>query len=136
VSFWQIQRKGRSSSVDSKRSNVLASKTTRLPHFNSSAVLYESDDNGRDLLTGDDQINSFAVLCERDKAIVDPPSPRYTAPNAEPLRLAVKGTLSAIPTRLSASQLSTTYLYRTNTLTLLTYMYDSFDNHIICNSLQ
>ena len=45
------------------------------------------------------------------------------------------GLLSAITTRLSASQLSTTYLYRANTLILLAYMYDLFDNHITCDSL-
>ena len=93
ASSWQIQRKGRSSSVVSKRSNALASKTTRLPHVNSFSTLYEPDEDERNLLTGDDQINSFAVLCEQDKAVIFPPSPRYTAPSAGPFPFAVMGTV-------------------------------------------
>jgi len=93
ASSWQIQRKGRSSSVGSKRSNALASKTTRLPHVNSFATLYEPDEDERDLLTGDDQINSFAVLCKHDKAAITLPSPRYTPPRAGPFLFAVMGTV-------------------------------------------
>ena len=133
---WQIQHKGRSSSVGIKQSNALASKTTRLPHVNSFAVLYEPDEDECSLFTGDDQINSFAVYCERDKAAITLPSPRYTAPSAPPSRVAIMGLLSAIPIRFSASQLSTKYVYRANTLMLLAYMYDSLDNRIIFNGSQ
>ena len=65
---WQIQRKGRSSSAESKPSNALASKTIQQPH-----------------------VNSFAALCEheedQDEAAIAPPSPRYTFPNAAPMRV-------------------------------------------------
>ena len=86
ASSWQIQRKGRRSSVVSKRSNALSSKTTLLPHDKSFAALYEPHEDECGLLTGDDQINSFAVFCEQDKADIAPPSPRYTPPRAGPFR--------------------------------------------------
>jgi len=89
ASSWQIKRKGRSSSVISKRSNTLTSKTTRLPHVNSFAALYEPDEDECGLLTCDDQINSFAVSCEHDKAAIALPSPRCTLPRAGPFRVAV-----------------------------------------------
>jgi len=94
ASSWQIQRKGRSSSVGNKRSNVLASKTTRLPQVNSFEALYKSDEDERDLLTGDNQINRFAVLCEYNKPAITQPSPRYTIPRAGPFLFAVMGTVS------------------------------------------
>ena len=92
ASSWQIQRKGRGSSAGSKRSNALTSKTTRLPHVNSFAALYEPDEDECNLPTGDDQINNFAVFCEHDKVAIAPPSPGYTAPSAGPFRVAIMGT--------------------------------------------
>ena len=89
ASSCQIQCKGRRSTLFSKRSNALASKTTRLPHVNSFAALYEIDEDECSLLTGDDQINSFAVVCEHDKA----PSPRYTPPRAGHFPFTVMGTV-------------------------------------------
>ena len=63
ASSWQIQGEGRGSSVGSKQSNALASKTTGLPHANSFASLYELDEDECNLPTGDNQINNFAVFC-------------------------------------------------------------------------
>jgi len=133
---WQIQRKGRSSSMGSKRSNALASKTTRLPHVNSFAALYESDE--------DDVI--FSQATTRSTALQFPASTTRLLslrllhatlpPVRAPFNLQSWGLLSSIPTCLSTSQPSTTYVYRANTLTLLTCMYDSFDNHIMSNSLR
>jgi len=57
------------------------------------ATLYEPDEDESDLLTDDDQINSFAVLREQDKAAIVPPSPRYTAPSAGPFPFAIMGTV-------------------------------------------
>jgi len=88
ASPWQIQR----ISVVSKRSHALASKTTRLPHVNGFAALYEPDEHGCGFLTGDDQIDSFAVFWEQDKAAIAPPSPRYTFPRAASTRVVVVGT--------------------------------------------
>jgi len=92
ASSCQIQCKGRRSTLFSKRSNALASKTTRLPHVNSFAALYEIDEDECSLLTGDDQINSFAVVCEHDKSATAPPSPLYTPTSAGPFRVAIMGT--------------------------------------------
>jgi len=48
--------------------------------------------DGCGLLTGDDQIDSFAVFGEQDKAAIAPPSPRYTFPRAASTRVVVVGT--------------------------------------------
>ena len=108
ASSWQIQRKGRGSSAGSKRSNALTSKTTRLPHVNSFAALYEPDEDECNLPTGDDQIKNFAVFCEHDKAAIAPPSPRYIAPSAGPFRVAIMRTAVHHSDLLERTQLSTT----------------------------
>jgi len=90
---WQIQRKGRNSSMGSKQSNTLNSKTTRLPHVNSFATLYEPDEDESNLLTEDNQINNFAVFSEQDKTVIVRPSPRYMAPSTGPFPFAVMGTV-------------------------------------------
>jgi len=79
--------------VGIKLSNALASKITRLPHVNSFAALYEPDQDEHDLLTGDNQINIFAVLCEHDNTAITPPSPRYNPLRAGPFPFAVIGTV-------------------------------------------
>jgi len=116
ASSWQIKRKGRSSSVVSKRSNTITSKTTCLQDVNSFTALYEPDEDECGLLTCDDQINSFAHS-----------GPLSKGPTAGPFRVAVVskwGLLSAIPTRLTANQVRTTYLYRANMFILFADMYD------------
>ena len=67
---WQIQPKGRSSSVKSKPSNAPASKTIIQPHVNIFASLYEPDE---------DQ--------DEDEAAIAPPFPRYICPEAAPMRI-------------------------------------------------
>jgi len=93
ASSWQTQGKGRNLSVVSKRSKSLASKTTHLPHVNSLAALHEPDEDECDLLTGDDQINSFTVFCEQDKADITPRSSRYTLPRTGQFPFAVMWTV-------------------------------------------
>ena len=136
ASSWQIQRKGRGSSVGSKRSNALASKFTCLSHVNSFATLYEPDEDNAIFL----QVTTRSTTSRFPASTTRLLSLRLIHATLPPARAPFEsqswGLLSAIPTRLSASQLSTTYLYRVNTLILLAYTYDLFDNHIICNSLQ
>jgi len=126
ASPWQIQR----ISVVSKRSHALASKTTRLPHVNGFAALYEPDEHGCGFLTGDDQIDSFAVFWEQDKAAIAPPSPRYTFPRAASTRVVVVDYCP--PFRLGWVHLSSaqTYLYRADTLILFANMHDKHQNHL------
>ena len=67
---WQIQPKGRSSSVKSKPSNARASKTIIQPHVNIFASLYEQDE---------DQ--------DEAEAAIAPAFPRYICPEAAPMRI-------------------------------------------------
>ena len=136
ASSWQIQRRGHNSSVASKQSNVLVSQTTRLPHVNSFAALYESDDD--DAIFSQATTRSTASqFYASAKRLLSIRLLHATLPTTRaPFDSQSWGLLSAIPTRLSTSQLSTTYLYSANTLTLLAYIYDSFDNHIVCNILE
>jgi len=67
---WQIQPKGRSSSVKSKPSNALASKTIRQPHVNSFAALCEDDEEPDE---------------NQDEAAIAPSPPRYTFPKPAPM---------------------------------------------------
>jgi len=88
---WQIQPKGRSSSVKSKPSNARASKTIIQPHVNIFASLYEPDED-----QDDDQISDIDDLCrhlqEEEElefaleAAIAPPPPRYICPEAAPMR--------------------------------------------------
>jgi len=137
ASSWQIQRKGYSSPVGINWSIALASKTTRLPHVNSFATLYEPDEDNMifSQATTGSTASQFDASTTR-RLLHATHLPERATFHSQSWGLSPWGLLSAIPNRLSASQLSKTYLYRANTLTLLAYMYDSFNNHIIWNSSQ